>query len=248
MLSTKRAEESPLFLLISEVKLPLMKIKALIFDFDGLLVDTETPQMQTWQRLYREFGAELRPEEWVQCLGTSPDAFDPITDLKGKTSAFFDKDELIRQYKTQSTQAIEKEKLRPGMDLLLEHAQELGLVMAVASSSGRIWVELGLARVDAGKYFQAVCTGDDVTRVKPDPELFQLALSRLNIASTDAIVLEDSPMGIRAAKSAGLACVAYPNSISSHLDLSQADLIVTSPQDLSLTQILHHFQDGQSSI
>ncbi|HWQ05532.1 MAG TPA: HAD-IA family hydrolase [Longilinea sp.] len=222
-----------------------MKIKALIFDFDGLLVDTETPQMQTWQKLYHELGAELRPEEWVQCLGTSPDAFDPIADLIGKTTAFFDKDELKKQFKIQSTQAIEKERLRPGMSLLLKHAQKAGLSMAVASSSGRIWVESGLARVGAGKYFLAVCTAEDVTKVKPDPELFQLALRRLGINAHEAIVLEDSPMGIRAAKSAGLACVAYPNSISSHLDLSQADLIVTSPQDITLSRILSHFQDVQ---
>ena len=222
-----------------------MKIKALIFDFDGLLVDTETPQMQTWQRLYQELGADLRPEEWVQCLGTSPDAFDPILDLRGKTSAIFDSDELKRQFKLQSTLAIEKENLRPGMGLLLENAQKAGMAMAVASSSGRLWVETGLTRVKAGKYFQAVCTAEDVSRVKPDPELFQLALSRLNFAPQEAIVLEDSPMGIRAAKSAGMACVAYPNSISIHLDLSKADLIINSPQDLTLARILDYFQHNQ---
>jgi len=231
--------------MISDVKFSLMKIKALIFDFDGLLVDTETPQMQTWQRLYRELGAELRPEEWVQWLGTSPEAFDPISDLRGKTTATFDSYELKRQFKLQSTQAIEKEILRPGMGLLLEHAQKAGLAMAVSSSSGRLWVESGLDRVRATKYFQAVCTAEDVTRVKPDPELFQLALSRLNIAPQEAIVLEDSPMGIRAAKSAGMACVAYPNSISTHLDLSKADLIVNSPQDLTLAQILDYFKHDE---
>lgn len=224
-----------------------MKIKAFIFDFDGLLVDTETPQMETWQRLYQELGAELRPEEWVQCLGTSPDAFDPVADLLKKTSTRFDKDELKKQFKLLSTQAIEKESLRPGMKPLLEQALNYGIAMAVASSSGRIWVESGLARVGAGKYFQAVCTAEDVTRVKPDPELFQLALKRLNIGPHEAIVFEDSPMGIRAAKSAGLACLAYPNSISIHLDISRADLIVNSSQDLDLIRILDSFEHGRSS-
>ncbi len=219
-----------------------MKIKAFIFDFDGLLVDTETPQMHTWQKLYRDLGAELRPEEWVQCLGTSPDAFDPVADLMSKTSKSFDKDELKKQFKLLSTQAIENESLRPGIIPLLEQAQNFGIAMAVASSSGKTWVESGLDRVGAGKYFQAVCTAEDVTKVKPDPELFQLALKRLNIGSEEAIVFEDSPMGIRAAKSAGLACVAYPNSISIHLDLSKADLIANSVQDLDLARILDRFQ------
>ncbi|TLM99712.1 HAD family hydrolase [bacterium] len=222
-----------------------MKINALIFDFDGLLVDTETPQLRAWQKIYRSFGAELFLEEWVQCLGTSADAFDPIADLRAKTDTSFDEQALIAEYKLESSYGIQKEKIRPGIELLLRQARQLNLCLAVASSSNRSWVNTGLERIGAKQYFEIICTSEDVSRVKPDPELFLLALHRLNLDPEQVIVFEDSPNGIKAAKAAGLVCVAYPNEISSHLDLSHADLIVPHLENHPLSKILHHFEsDG----
>lgn len=220
-----------------------MQIKALIFDFDGLLVDTETPQLRVWQELYRSHGAELPLEEWVQCLGTSADAFDTLADLRRKTSLPIDGVALKAEFKRRSAEAIRKEPLRPGIEQLLIDSRNLNLKLAVASSSSRAWVHTGLAQVDAGRFFTVVCTADDVARVKPDPELYRLALSRLEIEASEAIVFEDSPNGIRAARAAGLRCVAYPNPVSMHLDLSQADLIVGSLPDYPLAAILQYFQD-----
>ncbi|GAP14861.1 haloacid dehalogenase superfamily, subfamily IA, variant 3 with third motif having DD or ED [Longilinea arvoryzae] len=220
-----------------------MNIQALIFDFDGLLVDTETPQLTAWQNIYRAHGARLLLEEWVKCLGTSADAFDPIRDLHSKTPLPIDGERLRAEFKARSIEAIQKENLRPGIETLLEQARQRNLRMAVASSSNRTWVESGLNRLHAADYFDVICTSNDVTRVKPDPELFLLALDRLGIDSNEAIVFEDSPMGIQAAKSANLACVAYPNAISVHLDLRQADLVIPSLVDYPLVKILQVF-DG----
>lgn len=220
-----------------------MNIQAILFDFDGLLVDTETPQLTVWQDIYRTHGAQLLLEEWVRCLGTSADAFDPIQDLRAKTALPFDGDQLRAQFKARSVEAIHKENLRPGIQALLQQARLRNLRMAVASSSNRAWVESGLARLHAAHFFEVICTSDDVTHVKPDPELFLLALNRLGVQADEAIVFEDSPMGIRAAKSAGLTCIAYPNPISIHLNLSQADWVIPALAEYPLDKILEHF-DG----
>lgn len=221
-----------------------MKINALIFDFDGLLVDTETPQLRAWQKIYRSFGAELRLDEWVRCLGTSADAFDPIADLRAKTDAVFDDREVVAAQKLESSIGINKEKLRPGIDRLLQQARQRNLRMAVASSSNRPWVYTGLDRVGIRQYFEIICTSEDVPRVKPDPKLFLLALQRLNLSPDQVIVFEDSPNGVMAAKTAGLTCVAYPNEISSHLDLSHADLILPHLESFPLSKILRRFENN----
>lgn len=220
-----------------------MKIKALIFDFDGLLVDTETPQLRAWQKIFHSYNAELLLEEWVQCLGTSADAFDPIADLRAKTKVLFDEKAVVAEYKSESTIGIQREKLRPGIASFLEQSKQLNLRLAVASSSNIVWVNAGLERVGVKQYFEVICTSEDVARVKPDPELFLLALHRLNLDADQAIVFEDSPNGIRAAKAAGLACVAYPNEISSHLDLSHAELIVSHLENYPLLKIINHFEN-----
>lgn len=220
-----------------------MDIRALIFDFDGLLVDTETPQLRVWQEIYRSFSAQLLLEEWVRCLGTSADAFDIPADLRGKTGIAFDEQELMAQFKTRANQAIFQEKSRPGISDLLEQARQRGLMMAVASSSNREWVHSGLERVDIRQFFSVICTSEDVARVKPDPELYLLALRRLQVEPAAVLVFEDSPNGIRAAKSAGLACVAYPNPTSSYLDISQADLILPALDDGALAGILQYFKE-----
>jgi putative hydrolase of the HAD superfamily len=218
-----------------------MNIKALIFDFDGLLVDTETPQLLVWQEIYRSYGAQLLLEEWVRCLGTSADAFDIPADLRSKADVPINDDELLDYFKTRSNEAIWQEKLRPGIAALLQQAQQKNLRMAIASSSNREWVQSGLARLDASQFFPVLCTSEDVARVKPDPELYLLALNRLQVDASQAIVFEDSPNGILAAKAAGLTCVAYPNPTSSHLDISPADLIVPSLESYPLEKILQHF-------
>lgn len=223
-----------------------MDIKALIFDFDGLLVDTETPQLAAWQEIYRSFNARLLLEEWVKCLGSSLDAFDPLKDLRTKTAQPFDPEQVRSLFEARSSEAIRREGLRPGIETLLEQARQRGLQMAVASSSNRAWVDAGLERLHAAQYFYIICTSDDVAHVKPNPELFLLALNRLGVGENEAIVFEDSPNGILAAKSAGLRCVAYPNQISIHLDLSQADLIVPSILDYPLEKILRHFNSNPS--
>jgi putative hydrolase of the HAD superfamily len=208
------------------VKFHPMKIKGIIFDFDGLLVDTETPQMRAWQKIYAANGATLHLQEWVRCLGTSADAFDPIADLRSKTAHPLDAQALIQHQRELVNRDLLHEPLRPGIRELLLEARSENLSLAIASSSNRTWVHDGLQRSAILDYFPVVCTSEDVRMVKPHPELYQLALRRMGLPGDEVVVLEDSPNGIRAAKAAGLFCAAYPNEISQHLDLTQADVIL----------------------
>lgn len=221
-----------------DVKYQTMKIKGIIFDYDGLLVDTETPQLRSWQQIYAAHSAQLHLQEWVQCLGTSADAFDPIADLRSKTAKPIDAEDLFMQQRSQVDRALAEEPLRPGISLLLEAARQENLRLAIASSSNRSWVRAGLERNKVLDFFPVICTSENVKQVKPNPELYLLALAQMGLTASDVLAFEDSPNGIRAAKAAGLFCVAYPNAISRQLDLSQADMLLETIDEYTLQDIL----------
>jgi HAD superfamily hydrolase (TIGR01509 family) len=213
-------------------------IKALIFDFDGLIVDTEGPIFEAWQRIYREHGQALPREQWLSIIGTAAGAFDPIADLGQRTGKTLDKkeyDQLERLYYREATQA---QKLLPGVDQYLADAERLALRTAIASSSGRRWVMEHLERFGLEKQFDAVVCREDVAATKPDPALYRVALQRLDVSPDQAIALEDSSNGIRAAKAAGLFCVAVPNAMTAEMDLSNADLRIQSLGSLPLQSLI----------
>lgn len=185
-------------------------LRALIFDFDGTLLDTETHEFRRWQALYAERGRELALAEWQQGVGTW-DAFDPWL---GLGVAEDERADLHARLQADILADIEAEDLRPGVRALLRQAQNAGLRLAVASSSGREWVERWLARHDLGNTFEVLATRDDVARVKPDPALYTLALARLGLSAREALAIEDSLHGATAAHAANLAVVVVPNQVT----------------------------------
>jgi len=215
-----------------------MTIKGLIFDFDGTILDTEYPEFTAWQEIYRSFNAELALSEWAKTLGTTNHDFDPMFHLQQRADRHVDTQDVLR-YKTNLVQVkIREQSLLPGVQKFLEEAQEKGLQLGIASSSGYGWVHGHLDRFNLVSCFDAIITADDVKNVKPEPDLFILALRELSLDPDEAIVLEDSPSGIKAAHLAGLKCVAIPNRISSQLDLSQADFVVQSLEELTLEELI----------
>lgn len=213
-------------------------IRALIFDFDGLIIDTESSEFETWLEIFKEYGAELKFEEWVACLGTSADAFDAAGILHQRAGIVTDNQTLWAEQKKRSIQKANQLLPLPGIVDLIQDAENAGIGLAVASSSPRAWVEGHLSRLGLLPYFKYVLTKEDVSSVKPDPELYLKALQLLKVNADQAIVLEDSPNGIKAARRAGIICVAVPNPISKRLDLSEADLIINSLADFSLRELL----------
>jgi len=123
----------------------------------------------------------------------------------------------------------------------LDAAREMGVRLGVASSSTRDWVAGHLARLGILERFECLRCRDDVANAKPEPDLYLAVLDCLGVDATEAIAIEDSPNGIAAAKRAGMRCVAIPNSITARLDLSEADVTLTSLAELSLRQLLEKF-------
>lgn len=216
-----------------------MDTKALLFDFDGIVVDTESPSLRAWQEVYEAHGRTLTLDEWASCLGTLG-GFDPLAHLEGLLGRTFeDPAAVTRRASERKHELVQAEGLRPGIDAYLERAAELGLDVAIVSSDDTEWIEWNLGRVGRSDGWACFhCADGDVTRAKPDPCLYLEALESLGIDAHEAVVFEDTPNGIRAAKAAGLYCVAVPNAVTHTLDLSAADLRVESFEDMTLDEVL----------
>ena len=203
-------------------------IKAVIFDFDGLVVDTESPAFEAWSSIYREYDQELSLDLWVQCVGSSTAMFDPITHLASLVGRELDRQALLQEKERRKHAVCLRQPLMPGVLERLEEIKALGLQAAVASSSSRQWIELHTSRLGITGYFAACRTGDDVERVKPSPDLYLAAAQALGEKPQHCLAFEDSLNGVKAAKAAGMACFAVPNQITKHLDFTEADGILTS--------------------
>lgn len=213
-------------------------IKAIIFDFDGLIVDTETPWFEAYRDVYEEYGVEMPLEIWAKCVGASFDVFNPIIFLEEQLKRSVDQDDIRKRTKDKFDVYMAEQELRPGVRQYLDEARQLGLRISLASSSTRAWVGSYLRAFELESYFESIHTADDVARVKPDPELYLKALAGLGLQGDEAIAFEDSHHGSKAAKAAGLYCVAVPNSVTSFMDFGHVDLRIKSMEATSLREVL----------
>ena len=213
------------------------KLDALIFDFDGLILDTETPEFDVLQEIYAEHGAELSIQKWGQIIGGNGAAtFDPVADLEQLTGLSIDRQPLLDRWRAEAGVRIAANTILPGVVELLDDAEQRGLKLAVASSSPHWWVDGHLTRLGLfGRFAHIICS-DDVTRTKPSPELFNLALTRLNVRADRAIIFEDSPNGVKAANAAGVPVVAVPNPVTSQLAFSGEYLRLSSLSEFSILE------------
>ena len=214
-------------------------IKGLIFDFDGLILETEYPIFQSVQELYRSYGQELVFSDWAKVIGLSSTEHDPIADLEALVGSALDREKLEAQVNRRENELILELEILPGVEDYIEAAKEKGLKLAIASSSSQKWVRGHLERLRLLRYFDAICCSDDVERAKPDPALYKLALEKLNLQSSQAIVFEDSSNGVLAAKRAGLFCVVVPTELTAQLSLEHADLKINSLANVSLDELLN---------
>ncbi|ANC75855.1 hypothetical protein ABE65_003110 [Fictibacillus phosphorivorans] len=212
-------------------------IKALVFDFDGTILDTETQHYNAFQELYQEHGSDLPLEVWGECIGTHSD-FNPYEYLERQIDQKLDH-EVLRAKKTERALAlIAEQRELPGIIDYLEAAKELGLKVGLASSSSRKWVEEHLDRIGLKHHFEVIKTADDVERVKPDPALYLEAVKGLHVKPHEAIAFEDSVNGSMAAKRAGLYCVAIPNPVTKHMAFSDVDHQMGSLAELNLASLI----------
>lgn len=217
-------------------------IRAVLFDFDGTLIDTESPSFQAWREIYAEHGRDLPLERWVERVGTIG-GFDPLADLAAAVGDAFDGDSVTARRHARRDELIDVEQLRTGVAEYLEGARRLGLRVGIVTSGPSDWVAFHLERLgQAGRWDCIVCANHDAAVAKPRPSLYLRALDELAIGAEEALAIEDSPNGIAAAKAAGLFCVAAPNSVTAGLDLSRADIVVDSLADLPLSDLLERLR------
>jgi HAD superfamily hydrolase (TIGR01509 family) len=212
-------------------------LRGLLFDFDGLIVDTETPSRASWQELYREHGQELPLDRWATLVGTVGgwDPFETLEELVGPV----DRVALRERRLARELELGEIEELRPGVLDYLHEAERRGLATAIVSSSSDWWIDRHLGRLERAEHFDAIVAANgDEERAKPRPTLYLEALDRLELGADEAVAFEDSPNGVRAAKAAGLFCVAVPNGVTATLALDDADLVVPSLAELPFASLV----------
>ena len=215
-----------------------MALRALIFDFDGVVIDTETPDFVTWRRVFDDHGVSLDRELWEDFIGSGLGSFDVYSHLEELVGRTIDRDTIRAERRARYLSAVEANPVLPGVATLISGARAAGLKLGVASSSQREWVEGHLARRELLGYFDAVRCRDDVAAAKPDPELYTSALAVLGVDPECAIAIEDSANGVTAAKRAGMFCVVVPNPMTSSMRLDHADLRLRSLADVPLAGLI----------
>jgi HAD superfamily hydrolase (TIGR01509 family) len=213
-----------------------MILAALVFDFDGLIVDTENPGFISWEEVYQEFGTTLSIDDWRHATGYVG-GFDPAIHLEQILGRRLDWSQLMPKREARNWELTLQAKVLPGIEQLFLSARERRLRVGVASNSENGWVEGGLRRLGLRDYVDTVVSRDMVMNPKPAPDIYLKTVQTLQVEPSHAVALEDSEPGCRAAKRAGLKAVAIPNRFSERQDLTIADLIVKSATELSLDRL-----------
>jgi len=212
-------------------------VAAVIFDFDGLLMATESTMLASWQYEWRQHGLELDTATfWADHGGdVSQERYRLLAQAVGPSYDQARSHARRLAYRDQLHASLE---LAPGLGGWLDQATAAGLALAVASSSPVRWVRDHLTRVGRAGDFGFLCGGDEVASSKPAPDVYLLALARLGLTAGQAVAVEDTPHGVTAAQAAGLRCVAIPNPHTDPALFGHADLVLASAAGLSLAEAI----------
>ncbi len=191
------------------------RLLSVIFDFDGLILDTESTLYASWHHIFAEYGHSFPLERWAANVGGYQyDVFDPIQHLETLIGGPVDRQAINDARRTWYLSRVNTLEIMPGVREAVDASLDRGLRLAIVSSSSRNWVTSHLERLKLEECFEVLCCGDEVDAVKPDPALYHLALQRLSLGPHQLFALEDSPKGIAAARAASLYCIAVPNPVT----------------------------------
>ncbi len=210
--------------------------RALVLDFDGIVVDSETTHLAVWRRVFREHGCEFTQEEWSTCLGTQG-GFDPARALRQRSRvevAAGTEKRLRRRYRAM----VRARGLMPGVIDWLDAADTIGLRTAIASSSRADWVMPWLDEFDLRRRFAHVACYEGSVPAKPHPGLYLAACRALGADPAASIAVEDSPNGVAAAVAAGLFCVAVSHVATDASAADGAHLVLPNLGAMSLAAVL----------
>ena len=207
--------------------------KGIIFDLDGTLFDSETAVIEGWISLYKELGVPVDMSLFVQDIGKGINTFDPAEFAFKHSDKKLSKERLRLLGRDKFLKLVEKVQLFPGVIEILNFGIKNNIKLGVSSNSTYSWVEINLSRLDILKIFDGV-TGIDKAgkiKMKPDPDTYLKTLEKIELSASDCVAVEDSPLGVKAAKNAGLYTIAIPNK---HIDptlFGEADMIIDSIQN-----------------
>lgn len=213
-------------------------IKAIIFDMDGVIIDSEPLHIKLERELFKNLGLNISHEEHLSFVGsTSHYMWDAV---KNKYNLPYTVEELVEADRTKYLNYISSPEgsIKPidGVNELIKELHSCGLKLAVASSSPIDVIELVVKTLKLDKYFDVLVTGDYVDKSKPEPDIFLYAANKLGVKPDECVVIEDSYNGVQAAKKAGMKIIGFINPNSGKQDLSSADLLISSFKN---TDILH---------
>jgi HAD superfamily hydrolase (TIGR01509 family) len=212
------------------------RLKAAIFDLDGLMVDSEPLQWRAMNLALSPLGIQIDESEWISMVGRR--TIDNLARLRERHGFDIDPEE-IEGAKNQTYRSLIRQGVipMPGLHHAIDICSRGGLDLGLASSSVRTDVEIILRSLGLNGVFHSVVTGDDVPIGKPDPAIFLEAARRLSVSPSKCIVLEDTAYGVAAAKAAGMLCVAVPNRFTTHQDFRRADLVLRALTELSVSTL-----------
>jgi HAD superfamily hydrolase (TIGR01509 family) len=212
-------------------------IRALIFDFDGLILDTETALIEAYGDVHRAHGVPFDKPLFARSVGHADYAFDPWRGF----GAAADRAGLEEERLAFNRARNHAQDILPGVVALIDEGSRAGLGIGLASNSSHDHVEGHLGRLGLRGRFAFIACREDVASPKPEPDLYQLVLGHFGIRGHEAIAFEDSHTGTLAARRAGLRVVAVPNASTGHHDFGNADLRVASLADCRLQGLLTRF-------
>jgi HAD superfamily hydrolase (TIGR01509 family) len=222
-------------------------LRALIFDFDGLIVDTETPLLRSWQEVFEHWRVPIDEGQLARLVEHDrepPEAYRLLQSALGDRL----NPEAVREGRaTREAQLISQEPAAPGLLALLKDAKAAGIKTGIASNSRLDWIGPQLHRLDLASAFDSVRCRDNVQRVKPDPQLYLAVLKDLGMQRHEVVAFEDAPAGAQAAHLAGIFCVAVPNLATKSLSWGSVDLTIPSLTSMSirrLNELLLHRDPG----
>ena len=220
------------------LRLDFQMLRVVIFDFDGTILDTESPSFYAWQRVYDSHGQVLTFEEYSAAIGTDYNSFDPRRTLEERCGRPLDWERLDAVRRSSCLEVISAQSPLPGICRLLEEAHGLKLRCAIASSSPMDWVRGHVERLELLKWFDFISCAENGCPPKPSPEVYLGALKGLGVSAEEALAIEDSPNGVLATQRAGIRCVIVPNQLTRKMHFPEQVNVLESLEEFSLKEYL----------
>lgn len=215
----------------------LKGVQALVFDMDGVLIDSEPLHLLAYQKFLQDFGLTFLEEDNHKFLGMKD--LDCAKHLVERHKLTITALEFVERKESVLHQLfVEQLKVQPGVLQTLENALKLNIPTVIASSATMPTIELVVKLTGTAKFFRHLCSGDEVTNGKPAPDVFLLAAERLGVKPSECLVIEDTFNGVCAAKAAGMMCIAIPCQATKHQDFAHADLVLASMEEVKLEELI----------